>query len=116
MSEAEILTPPCPCSVFAEHTDIGSRGDEIYSVYLAIHIHQRIPASVLHASQIHCTIMASKHHVVVIGAGVIGLTSATHLAEARYMVSIIAAHMPGDTSIEYTSPWYVPLVCISTFN
>ncbi|KYG48090.1 hypothetical protein M433DRAFT_451990 [Acidomyces richmondensis BFW] len=49
--------------------------------------------------------MASKQHVVVIGAGVIGLTSATFLAKAGYLVSIIAAHMPGDASIEYTSPW-----------
>jgi len=116
MSEAEILTPPCPRSVFAGRTDIGSRSDEIHSVYLAVRVHQSKPASVLHPSSIHCTKMASKHHVVVIGAGVIGLTSATHLAEARYMVSIIAAHMPGDTSIEYTSPWYVPMVCIYTFN
>lgn len=35
-----------------------------------------------------------------------GLTSANFLAEAGYHVTIIAAHVPGDKSIEYTSPWY----------
>lgn len=49
--------------------------------------------------------MASKPHVVVIGAGVIGLTNAVFLAEAGYTVTIIAAHVPGDEGIEYTSPW-----------
>ncbi|EME84723.1 uncharacterized protein MYCFIDRAFT_210959 [Pseudocercospora fijiensis CIRAD86] len=49
--------------------------------------------------------MASKAHVVVIGAGVIGLTNAVFLAEAGYIVTIIAAHVPGDESIEYTSPF-----------
>ncbi|CAK4032415.1 D-amino-acid oxidase [Lecanosticta acicola] len=49
--------------------------------------------------------MASRPHVVVIGAGVIGLTNAVWLAEAGYTVTIIAAHVPGDESIEYTSPW-----------
>ncbi|KAI7154560.1 hypothetical protein KC349_g7579 [Hortaea werneckii] len=49
--------------------------------------------------------MSSKGHVVVLGAGVTGLTSAIFLTEAGYEVTIIAAHVPGDTSIEYTSPW-----------
>ncbi|KAI7325528.1 hypothetical protein KC326_g678 [Hortaea werneckii] len=49
--------------------------------------------------------MSSKGHVVVLGAGVTGLTSAVFLTEAGYEVTIIAAHVPGDTSIEYTSPW-----------
>ena len=40
-------------------------------------------------------------------AGVTGLTSAWFLAEAGYKVTVIAAHVPGDESIEYTSPWYV---------
>ena len=38
-------------------------------------------------------------------AGVTGLTSALFLAEAGYVVTIVAAHVPGDSSIEYTSPW-----------
>ncbi|KAK0255163.1 hypothetical protein B0A54_16286 [Friedmanniomyces endolithicus] len=46
-----------------------------------------------------------KSHVLVIGAGVTGLTSAVFLAEAGYAVTVIAAHVPGDSSIEYTSPW-----------
>ena len=49
--------------------------------------------------------MAPKKHVVVLGAGVTGLTSANFLAEQGYDVTIIAAHVPGDKSIEYTSPW-----------
>ncbi|KAI7287259.1 hypothetical protein KC345_g666 [Hortaea werneckii] len=49
--------------------------------------------------------MSSKGHIIVLGAGVTGLTSAVFLAEAGYEVTIIAAHVPGDTSIEYTSPW-----------
>ncbi|KAI7240950.1 hypothetical protein KC330_g945 [Hortaea werneckii] len=49
--------------------------------------------------------MSSKGHVVVLGAGVTGLTSAVFLTEEGYEVTIIAAHVPGDTSIEYTSPW-----------
>ncbi|GAB1739247.1 hypothetical protein NU219Hw_g3995t1 [Hortaea werneckii] len=49
--------------------------------------------------------MPSKGDIVVLGAGVTGLTSAVFLAEAGYEVTIIAAHVPGDTSIEYTSPW-----------
>ena len=32
--------------------------------------------------------------------------SAVFLAEAGYEVTVIAAHVPGDQSIEYTSPWY----------
>ncbi len=40
-------------------------------------------------------------------AGVTGLTSAWFLAEAGYEVTVIATHVPGDESIEYTSPWYV---------
>lgn len=51
--------------------------------------------------------MAPNQHVVVIGAGVIGLTNAVFLAQAGYLVTIIAAHVPGDESIEYTSPWQV---------
>ncbi|GAB7360293.1 hypothetical protein MBLNU230_g8051t1 [Neophaeotheca triangularis] len=49
--------------------------------------------------------MSAKKHVVVLGAGVTGLTSAVMLAEDGYHVTILAAHVPGDSSIEYTSPW-----------
>jgi D-amino-acid oxidase len=42
-------------------------------------------------------------------AGVIGLDVALLLAERGYgsQLTILAEHMPGDTSINYTSPWYV---------
>ncbi|KAF2717341.1 FAD dependent oxidoreductase [Polychaeton citri CBS 116435] len=43
--------------------------------------------------------------VLVLGAGVTGLTSALLLAENGYNVTVVAAHVPGDSSIEYTSPW-----------
>lgn len=55
--------------------------------------------------QLNSLPMSSKRHVIVLGAGVTGLTSAIFLTEAGYEVTIIAAHVPGDTSIEYTSPW-----------
>jgi len=51
--------------------------------------------------------MPSQSHVVIIGAGVTGLTTAVFLAEEGFKVTIVAAHVPGDSSIEYTSPWYV---------
>ena len=50
---------------------------------------------------------SSSDHIIVIGAGVTGLTSAVFLAEAGHDVTVVAAHVPGDSSIEYTSPWYV---------
>jgi D-amino-acid oxidase len=60
-------------------------------------------------STLHCNSIAmsssKKPHVVVLGAGVTGLTSALFLAEAGYEVTIIAAHLPEDRSLEYTSPW-----------
>lgn len=44
-------------------------------------------------------------HVVVIGAGVIGLQTAVSLLDAGYRVTIVAEHYPGDSSVEYTSMW-----------
>lgn len=40
-------------------------------------------------------------------AGVIGLDVALLLAERGYgsHITIVAQHLPGDTSIDYTSPW-----------
>lgn len=46
-----------------------------------------------------------KKVIVVIGAGVIGLQTSISLLEAGYRVCIIGKHLPGDESIEYTSPW-----------
>ncbi|KAM3416138.1 hypothetical protein BST61_g7746 [Cercospora zeina] len=50
--------------------------------------------------------MASQQsHILIIGAGVIGLSNAVFLSEDGYKVTVIAAHVPGDESVEYTSPW-----------
>lgn len=45
--------------------------------------------------------------IVVLGAGVIGLTTALELKRANpsYDITIVAAHLPGDLSPEYTSPF-----------
>jgi hypothetical protein len=42
-------------------------------------------------------------------AGVIGLDVALILAENGYghRTTVVAQHLPGDTSVDYTSPWYV---------
>lgn len=49
-------------------------------------------------------------------AGVTGLTSAVFLADAGYDVTVIAAHVPGDSSIEYTSPWFVSTRNLATLE
>lgn len=46
------------------------------------------------------------HHVVIVGAGVIGLTSAWLLCESGFDVTIVAEHFPNDgLNPQYTSPW-----------
>ncbi|KAF3904595.1 hypothetical protein ABW21_db0203699 [Orbilia brochopaga] len=47
----------------------------------------------------------SRAKIVVIGAGVAGLTTALLLAKKRHHITVVAKHMPGDYDIEYTSPW-----------
>jgi D-amino-acid oxidase len=46
-------------------------------------------------------------HIAILGAGIIGLTSALVLAHAHpsASITITATHFPGDRSIDYTSPW-----------
>jgi D-amino-acid oxidase len=44
---------------------------------------------------------------IILGAGVIGLTTALELS-TRYpssSITILAKHLPGDQTIDYTSPW-----------
>ncbi|KAH0122896.1 hypothetical protein KCU67_g17909, partial [Aureobasidium melanogenum] len=58
--------------------------------------------------------MASQHRVVVLGAGVSGLTAAFILSKNKdYTITVAAKHMPGDYDIEYASPWaganYLPV-------
>ncbi|KAI9772532.1 MAG: hypothetical protein M1840_000737 [Geoglossum simile] len=49
----------------------------------------------------------SRANIVVVGAGVCGLTSALLLARRNpgYKITIVAKHMPGDYDAEYASPW-----------
>ncbi|KAF2273006.1 FAD dependent oxidoreductase [Westerdykella ornata] len=58
----------------------------------------------------------SEVRIVVVGAGVIGLTTALTLARSRkhnYTITVLSKHMPGDYDIEYASPWaganYLPV-------
>ncbi|KAG2164668.1 hypothetical protein VTO58DRAFT_103192 [Aureobasidium pullulans] len=58
--------------------------------------------------------MAPQHKVVVLGAGVSGLTAAFTLSKNKnYSITVAAKHMPGDYDIEYASPWaganYLPV-------
>lgn len=47
------------------------------------------------------------HHFVVLGAGVVGLSTALELRDAfpRAEIVVVAKHFPGDRSVEYASPW-----------
>ncbi|CAG8633657.1 9708_t:CDS:1 [Ambispora leptoticha] len=49
----------------------------------------------------------SKKRIVIIGAGVSGLTTAVQLLKQKkgYHVTIAAKHFPGELTGEYTSPW-----------
>ncbi|KAK2737416.1 hypothetical protein FQN57_007506 [Myotisia sp. PD_48] len=50
--------------------------------------------------------MAAANKIVVIGGGVIGLTTAYLLSkETSNQITVVAKHMPGDYDIEYCSPW-----------
>ncbi|KAG5977501.1 hypothetical protein E4U55_006744 [Claviceps digitariae] len=51
----------------------------------------------------YCPAVMTKPHVVVIGAGVIGLTAALELSR-DHEVTVLATHLPGDWAIEYASP------------
>ncbi|KAI9300428.1 hypothetical protein BJ944DRAFT_273065 [Cunninghamella echinulata] len=44
-------------------------------------------------------------HIIVIGCGIVGLTTAILLVEKGYKVTIAAKWLPGDRHIEYTSPF-----------
>ncbi|RKP04717.1 hypothetical protein THASP1DRAFT_33480 [Thamnocephalis sphaerospora] len=44
-------------------------------------------------------------NIVVIGAGVVGLTTALQLLRRGHRVSVIAEHLPGEMHPDYTSPW-----------
>jgi D-amino-acid oxidase len=49
----------------------------------------------------------SQTNFIILGAGVIGLTTA-HELSSRYptsKITVLAKHLPGDRSIDYCSPW-----------
>jgi hypothetical protein len=46
-------------------------------------------------------------------AGVAGLSTALVIARRGCKVTVVAQHVPGDLSIEYTSPWAVSLILTS---
>ncbi|GME41195.1 FAD dependent oxidoreductase superfamily [Neofusicoccum parvum] len=46
-----------------------------------------------------------EEHLVIIGAGVLGLTCALELSNHGYRVTVIGRELPGDSSIDYASPW-----------
>lgn len=51
--------------------------------------------------------MSTLPQYIVLGAGVIGLTTALHL-HTQYPtahIKVLAKHQPGDSSLEYCSPW-----------
>jgi D-amino-acid oxidase len=61
---------------------------------------------------------ASQTHVVILGAGVIGLTAAHVLTESdgsnRFNVTVVARDMPEDlTSQAFASPWAVSHLSLS---
>ncbi|CAG8478539.1 12916_t:CDS:2 [Acaulospora morrowiae] len=65
--------------------------------------------------------MSQKSKVIVIGAGVSGLTTALVLQRNGYQVQIFAEHFPGDSNINYTSPsagadWRSELISIPNLS
>ncbi|KAK5998858.1 D-amino-acid oxidase [Cladobotryum mycophilum] len=48
--------------------------------------------------------MSGKPHIVVIGAGVLGLTCALQLSKQGHHVTVLARELPGDWTVDYASP------------
>ncbi|KAL4744047.1 POT family-domain-containing protein [Aspergillus similis] len=53
------------------------------------------------------TVKMARDSIVILGAGIIGLNVALELSRHGYgrHVTVIAKDLPGDTSVDYTSPW-----------
>ncbi|KAF7720047.1 Uncharacterized protein PECH_008081 [Penicillium ucsense] len=49
--------------------------------------------------------MAPNDHILIVGAGVLGLTTAIQLSLAGHKVTLLARDLPGDFTIDYASPW-----------
>ncbi|MCJ1405271.1 hypothetical protein MMC11_008498, partial [Xylographa trunciseda] len=61
----------------------------------------------------------AESRIVVVGAGVSGLTTALLLSQnPAYKITVAAKYMPGDFDIEYASPWaganYLPVSAAGT--
>jgi hypothetical protein len=78
-------------------------------IYFPTSLHNLLlqPSSASPSNQFPLPNMSQTPEYVVLGAGVIGLTTALELS-SRYSASkitILAKHLPGDSSVEYCSPW-----------
>ncbi|KAJ5489667.1 hypothetical protein N7539_004557 [Penicillium diatomitis] len=49
--------------------------------------------------------MAPNDHILIVGAGVLGLTTAIQISLAGRKVTLLARDLPGDFTIDYASPW-----------
>ncbi|KAK7747795.1 D-aspartate oxidase [Diatrype stigma] len=51
--------------------------------------------------------LTSNDSIIIVGAGIIGLNVALVLSERGYgqSITIVAEYFPGDTNVDYTSPW-----------
>ncbi|KAJ5160521.1 uncharacterized protein N7482_007525 [Penicillium canariense] len=47
----------------------------------------------------------SEGQVIIVGAGVLGLSCAVQLSRSGHSVTVIARDLPGDSHIDYASPW-----------
>ncbi|KAJ5212617.1 uncharacterized protein N7498_004263 [Penicillium cinerascens] len=47
----------------------------------------------------------SQGNIIIIGAGVLGLSTAIQLSRSGHKVTLIARDLPGDSTIDYASPW-----------
>jgi glycine/D-amino acid oxidase-like deaminating enzyme len=51
--------------------------------------------------------MAEHKSVGILGAGVVGLASALLLSESGISVTVVARDLPGDQTLQWSSPWKV---------
>jgi D-amino-acid oxidase len=93
-----------------EITPLSSFGHHILELFSSIpRITTRISSCKMVTKVQQIPAPTPQKHIIIIGAGVTGLTTALKLnsdpASAQHHITIIASHLPGDESIDYTSPW-----------